>query len=218
MGQFRNKPLGVLDRIYGFLSGKTQVSNAQLETPLTLVHDVSREAELGGGIGQNGGFLMGQVYVAVPGLNVYRGTADPYGGLSNPTFLGPHNSADYDIWWMGHAGMWVPSAGSGDIVGAGLAFAFIVNSMPFIETNPTYVPIFRAATDQATVTDIAGTGSIYASMPDTDRRLPTVPLYLPPGTLVTYHLSTGAAIASPGSVFWWLLWAGKKGTTPPGMR
>jgi hypothetical protein len=46
--EFRKKPLGLLDTIYGFVGGLRGVSRLALAQPITVVHDVSREAELGG--------------------------------------------------------------------------------------------------------------------------------------------------------------------------
>lgn len=219
MGQFRNKPLAVLDYIYGFLSGKTQVSSAQLETPLTLVHDVSREAELGGGIGQFGGYLLYQYYQSIGGANVYQYTSsDVYDSLSNATFLGPHNPQNYSVWYAGYSGVWVPAAGTGDVTATSINFCVPVASrMPFTETNPIYIPIFGTGSSQLPLTDQAGTGFVYSSVRSTDYGLQGKPLFLPRGTLASYYVGTGAAIASPGAVIWWLAWAGKKGTTPPGM-
>ncbi len=113
-GVFRNAPLRLLDRIYGFVGGLRGVRSVDLSSPIVLVHDVSREAELGtySGIGIA---LPGSAYFAIVHDHVHAGAdtvADSSPVYENQSaaafFLAGFPPIDPDketVWIVGAGGM-----------------------------------------------------------------------------------------------------------------
>lgn len=58
MAKFNASPLGALDRIYKFVGGFRGLSEVDIETPITRVHDLSRLSDIGSGPTQENGFLF----------------------------------------------------------------------------------------------------------------------------------------------------------------
>lgn len=98
MALFRNRPLGVLSKIYSFAQGLTGMSDFSLEGSIQPVHNLSREAELGAkGDGHAGIWIMGS-RVTANGAVVYTNAIDPYALVGGQGY-DPDPSEDW-IWLL----------------------------------------------------------------------------------------------------------------------
>lgn len=220
MAQFKHRVLGVLDRIYGFVSDKTYTSTLNLDVPISLVHDVSRQAELGSGLGNEGGYFWMQYNQAVAGASSYRYRDDIYASVSSLPAWGYPVEEQYRIWYAGISLAETSSDGIGDVTSLGMGYELPINSMDFINTYRVFLPTLYTGNLQARLTDQTALSDRYISVPGAATgNIPwnNRPIQLPRGTLWGYSLLTGAAI-SGGVNFHVYYWIGKKGTTPPGLR
>lgn len=214
MGEFRNKPLGVLDRIYGFLSGKTQSSQVTLETPVTVVHDVSREAELGSAFGFFNGLQGVNAVNTHVGAGTIRSAWDPYYycllGL-DPTIQPTRDQVDI---WLLDVSLLVDTPAN--LTRASVGYGYPANTFP-PATGETLWPLLTGAGAGAIdFSNVAASGTSYLLSQQSHYFFEQHrPLFIAPGGVVTlYSLSTGA-LNVLGSL---LFWVGRKGTTPPGAR
>jgi hypothetical protein len=212
---FRNKCLEVLDRVYDFVGGLRTVSQADLNLPIQLVHDVSREAELGSPYGRNqgyGSYNWGNNHAGAGTLNsVY----EPYVSILNSLALDPvyvPPAGDVDLWLIGY-GAYITANTLGSLV-CNLMFSAFPPETGFVN-----IP-FLWAQDVVTTTDWPGTGTSLgiAELNDGSKNMVRnlrLPMLLPYGCRLGIRSNTtGAANVFLSTV----IWIGRKGTTPPGAR
>lgn len=219
MADFRARILGVLDGIYRFTAAKTYTDKLDLNAPIQLVHDVSREAELGSGKGLWGGYAT-LVYWGVnhPGAGQLRYVIDPYVTLlQSATPLDPVQTFLAD-----QLDMWLISfqVHTDTVNEPATRFTF---TYVFDDVNPTTgeaypVAFFEGSGGTTIVTDFPGTGSEYLLRPETNSdhlQCVKLPFLFPHTGRVAISSQAGAAC----NVFVHaLVWVGSRGTAPPGMR
>lgn len=214
MGDFRNRPLGVLDRIYGFLSGKTQASIVNLESPVTVVHDISRQAELGAAFGMNNGRGVQNLTQTHAGAGTMRQQQNAYawltGGL-DPT-IDPLVT-DTQVWILG-----VDVMVEDETKLSTLSVALGQNNILEPTILETYRPIFYGVGSQyfkisntSATSDVKMLAQAYNVMPPGWQRNPWP---VERGELLLVHSVATAAVTA---VIYVDFWVGRKGTNPPGM-
>jgi len=206
--QFRRRPLSLLDRIYGFISGKTATSGVTLEAPITLVHDVSRQAERSGP-GEYGGIVVVQ-------YNATFGGTDEDSASGN--IFDDFNIDNRDDWWA-----WF-LAGYGFIDEndvADVTQISLTHEVPAAGTNLWGItvaadwPVFRhiGGTDPIVISNYHGLGESDASLLNgVEQRFPV----LCPGGGYEWSWDIGGVINAPGLTVHALYWIGRKGCMPPG--
>ncbi len=104
MSLFTKKPLGVLDRIYGFVGGLSGVRGVDLSSDITLVHDLSRATEVNGYGGYSG-------YILWQGQTISGGGAFPtlLMRIADVQAAISRVDEDYELWVM-EASAWMTSA------------------------------------------------------------------------------------------------------------
>jgi len=208
MATFRNRPLPVLDRIYGFLSGRTSPPEIQTESPLTLVHDVSREAELGAAYGRNLGYGVQNMTQAYNSFAVEEQQQDAYSWLLSgfDPQLDPYEN-DVSIWIVDcHATSTVPA----DMDAAVLAIGNYGTLTP--STIETYRVLSVWDTDYATGSNYTATGNVYNHVPEWEAQWP---ILVHRGERLLLGVDGGG---SGSLVVYIYYWVGRKGTTPPKAR
>lgn len=213
MATFKNRCLAVLDRVYAFVSDRTYTTELNLDVPIALVHDTSREAELGSAWGRNTGYGKFSFAHSTAAANTTESQIDIYqyavGGL-DPTL--DYREDDTDVWILG---IDVISSNPGNVT----LFSVTVNA------DGQYLPIvvesaralFKTiATTYFGISNYSATGTMYyhvndpAEPPDIQ-----LPMHVVRGERLCSLLQSGGAVNMNGWVYYWV---GRKGTTPPGMR
>lgn len=202
MARFIKKPLGALERIYQFVGGLRSTSSVDLEAPVTLVHDVSRGAEIESGAGiQDGyfGMLESHAHVGAGNLHsvVTRGEA-----VALQTDFGDSDSA---VWLMAF------TATNNDSTDANWAQASVR------DTRPTPVVDWLLSYLSVTLQPVeaAGVMPMVTSYPERNNTI-QMPFELAPG----HQLMFSSNSDNTGTVtyqFSLLFWIGPKGTLPPGV-
>lgn len=201
MAKFRKKPLGVLDRIYGFLSGKTQLSDMALESPITPVHDLSRSAEFGSGYGKASGFTS----VSVSNSHVMGGSlytfVKPHAYLQS---LAPSNrDVDLEIWLLG-INVYLSTV---NFTSCKVAF----HHNEGVGGTDGYIQLLRSSGYGVYSSGAAG---VNLAVSQADDIVPPyqLPLYLPYNSdLTLVSVSVGALTATLQAY----VWAGPPGCRPP---
>lgn len=211
MGQFRRKPLGVLDRIYGFLSGKTTISQVSLEAPATLVHDLSRQAERGAGYGQHGGYVIFNGGNTHAGAGTLRSQYDPYYycllGI-DPVYAPVESEVDI---WLAHLSV---TFGDTDGNAVGIAMSVPVNGVLPCGAEST-LGLFYGTTPQIKFSNYSATGGVYG-MADTEFYSGLdLPIYLPHSCRITLQ---SVATNTWNVQMWVHCWVMPRGATPPGRQ
>lgn len=210
MSEFRNRVLTALDNVYGFLTEKRSVSSLQLEQPIQLVHDVSREAELGGGVGEQGGFFIIQENFAFAGAAVDRNAYDVHALIEAEFGVRDRSAYLLDF--------------SGEIGGNTAQFTFLsaahyppVASYPGNDYSSPQLVAYHESV--VLVCDTTGAGSDTVTFPDPANIVAgysRFPVYLAPGAILTVYVSAGGAGGATNVRTTFLLWVGPKGVYPPG--
>jgi len=219
VAEFRARVLGILDRIYRFTAAKTYTDQLDLSSPIQLVHDVHREAELGTGIGIYDGFVnLGSWGVNHPGGNTQRYVIDPYvsilAGASPVDPVKQYVADDIDAWLMSFQ---VISDTSNQPATA-FRFGWIVDDMSPYATESMPVYFFEGNGTTANATNYAGTGTIALLQKEPcDTAVPYItplPFLFPhTGRVSIASVSTAACNVFVHA----LLWVGARGTSPPGV-
>jgi len=213
MADFRARVLGVLDRIYKFTSSKTYTSKLDLNSPIQLVHDVSREAELGGDLGRFGGWvLMGSTYAHV-GASTENAVFEPYANMVIAGNLTPYpiTEDEIDIWLFDLAVRFDAE----NLTQCTAAIAY-----PAMEPRAVTAefPLFYTTQDNFFFTDYAGSADVRLGVDSNTQRVyaqTNYPRYIPHGARISLRsISTGAM----GIDWFFFGWVGKAGTQPPGRR
>lgn len=223
MADFRNRVLNVLDNVYGFLSEKRSISRVELEHSVQLVHDVSREAELGTGAGEDQGFGIIEINQSLIAGNLDY-ALNIYDLLDDCTsFRLCLDSSLYRIWYMGGAAAWATTDAAGKCTSVAAQWVLPALSQRFLSSAyPGQIPFLYTDAHKDTFLQ-ATTPTVRAQLyaPSTsfqpELRIRT-PLYLPRGTQLTYRMVGTGVSAAPGVTLNVPIWFGKVGVTPPGMR
>lgn len=223
MGKFKRRPLGVVDRIYGFTGASSQVAQVALEVPITMVHDVSREAEYGSGIGQNNGFFWWQNDLTHAGAGVLRTFQDPmnaaiYGGISSDV---AEDRRRLNVWFLRH---YIEATAVANLTTVSVALVFPAAAYPYSPNeaviplglyrggNVSYVQSIANSTatgDRTMMIRRTVTGEDWTS-----NDLERPPLFVPDGGVITMRSdATGVGVVRLFSLWW----VGAKGALPPGL-
>lgn len=100
MAEFSGKPLGILDRIYRFVGSLRGVNTMELGTPIQLVHDVSRQAELGVQVTPDDGYFALQWQAVHAAANTQTTNVDAYSSAAL-TVGGIQTNLDFIFWILG---------------------------------------------------------------------------------------------------------------------
>lgn len=215
MALIARKVLDALQGIYRTVDAPP--SRIDFGNPITPVHDVSRQAEIGAALGPDHGFFVyHHEFDMSAGTNQYL-QQDLYAFVNASSWSATFNTRDYWIWFMGGVGVYVPQAGLGDIDEATVGLQIPDGAADFLTgTLAGYFPIFQAAGDQALAR--IDNAIRYESVPLAGSKPLPVPFFCPQGTLISAAIDPNAGIANPGAILDIQFWAGRRGTTPPGAR
>jgi len=200
MAEFTRRPLGLLDGIYRFVGGLKGVNRLNLSEDITVVHDVSRQAEKSG-MGGYFGQAMWQDSGAINGLSYPQLTR--YGDFESA--LGIDNEA-YEVYVTGMSA-YVASADKANLTQIG--WVLFNNLVPL---NLLHMGTAQQIVDPlawfttAEIPTLCGYGTCSYHPPQ--------PIRLAPNSRLMMHIETGALI----TVHWtWTLWIGAAGSSPPGL-
>jgi len=218
MAEFRNRVLAILDRIYGFTAAKSYTDKLDLNSPIQLTHDTSREAEVGSAYGLHGGFSINTVCAANHvGASTIRNTIDAYTKILSPgsgggidPVLNPVGT-EVDAWIIAQQ-MYVSATNASKITAA-----INVNGDILPETTLTTWPLFYGTTSQFYASNWAGTGDVLEEVNligATYGKNYTFPFRVPHDSRFALRSESTGAMNTEWRL---LLWIGRKGTAPPGM-
>lgn len=208
MTEFLNRPLQVVSRLYQFLNADVPRSDFDLTTRIQPVHDYSREAELGGrGIDLQGYLELGQTLAnATAGATVIHITTDVYAAFDSITQFSDFRSVKDRLWLIAVFGS-VDAALAGNWTSA-------TTGINMQSVSPSRIRgLAHWNVDIDPLVAVSGRPMVL----DETQPFPliTEPIYLPLGTIwATAAASTDDCTARVHAIFW----AGRIGTTPPGMR
>jgi len=208
--------LGVIDRLFAVDDAVKAPGKIGLNAAITLVHDVSRQAERGAAFGLNGGFYT------VGGLNAHAAAntqANAYYPLNLFANLLRVQHTELSVWLLS-AGAQCAQADSGNITR--LACAVLLPERLSIgpgtggPTGYVYRPILYAVTGNFTVFgDKGGVSAIAAALSNSALDATAfAPIPLPYDSYITQRSVSSGAV---DITFSYLCWVGRAGTTPPGM-
>ncbi len=200
MSVFSARPLGILENIYRFVGGQRGPSDVSLEAAVQLVHDVSRQSEMGSAQSAALGFFwVGEEITHVGTGNIFS-TQDPYAG--------PFKDAapeDVDVWII-DALCTSDDSADFDFARMGLKYPVLPGAFP---TSQTHL-LFQWDTPVGNLEN-SGDGVVPAiPMPL------WLPKYIPHGSelLIRTNSDTSGTVAIE---VWALCWAGARGALPPGL-
>jgi len=203
MAEFTQRPFGVLDGIYRFQGGLRGVNRLDLRSDITMVHDVSRQAEKAG-IGGFYGNILYQNEVTINGQG-----ADLLDRVTEiQPFIGKDDE-DYELYALKFSCY----VGTGDLNDIAELTVGISNEGTLERAillgagQKFYIPLANwIKTDAATMYQSPGFASTFAWVPDQ-------PVRIPPASAAQFYYET---IASAVLHWSWELWAGAAGSSPPG--
>jgi len=215
MAEFRNRVLSILDRIYSFTAAKTYTDKLDLNSPMQLVHDVSREAELGSSWGRFGGYAIANGATTHAGAGTEYWVLDAYypfwnGGVLDPIVNPGEN--EMDVWVLG---IQLQTTAAPNEVTVG----WMTQSIPPAAAGGLNTFVwFRATSTTTYATNWGGTGNVLILCNEGTDQEPAhnpFPFRMPHGSRFWMRTNTGAAATITLSI---LAWVGRPGTAPPGMR
>lgn len=236
MAQFNRRVLSLLDTIYSFISEKVAVSDVELSHPIQLVHNVSREAELGEDPPQFGVWNLSME--VSPTSNDVSSDWNPYYGSGPGQYDGGVRANGFTVdpskqWlWILEASIW--AANSAGVSG-------VLSYMGMYVHSYLYAPAFGGRDQVASVSGnrswliepslwkmapmsgvgyseyVVGGYANYAAKANLQR-----PVLVPPSLLDSSYTSkvTLIAGATAGTVHvsgYLTVWVGPIGVFPPGM-
>lgn len=206
---FTGRVLGILDRIFHFGGGSSLPSKVELDLPIQVVHDVSRQSELGAGIGKDDGYFIHQSNVLHVGPTTERYQTDPWETVAAITTIHPMALSLWLIYPM-------IFTQTGVLTRADVAMRYPLNFTgmpPAINDHPFRV--IEATTTVVPVNNFNDTGdrNIYMSADGFSVRGLSQPVYFPRGAIVTVVETANNIIG----IVDLLMWLGPRGARPPGM-
>jgi len=212
MAEFRARVLGVLDRIYKFTAAKAYTNKMDLSSPIQLVHDVSREAEVSG-LGNEIGHVVIPVDITHAGSGSETGLIDLYGTLRGGWYE-DLNEEQIQIWLLR-----IGASLSGTAY-TELNIGFAPDNLPITTTSGhTLFPLWRAQAVEI-FTNYGGAAQRALVVDPTDTLIApdsgNLPLLIPHQECrLTYRGTSTGAI---NVYLRFYCWVGPRGTTPPGMQ
>lgn len=209
MAEFNSRALAVLDRIYRFVGAPRFSRALDVAIPIQVVHDVSREAEVGSGRGLYEGYMVLEAAHGIGGGGgIGRTSIDPY-ALVQP-IIG--EAVDSFRIWILHGFAEPETATAFTLWDAALE---LVDDFQGGATSelPVLVPLFVHVT-VANFPNNAGTGNRALSFADPSAASMTTPLpiMLPRNSLIRSQAqSTGDDVLGR-----FYVWVGPAGSLPPG--
>jgi len=212
MTQFQRKPLGVLDGIYGFQGGIKGVNRLDLSSDITIVHDVSRQAEKAGFGNQTFGYVRWRENITTAGA-ASSGARCTAAQIETALGLNPQT---YD-WWILNIGGYCSDGDISDIdtlVGAVEGPAAHLGDFQDVGSG-TSLPMFGVFYDSVVHRVLRpSSGSTYYGVLMFESLYNALPIRMPSGAAFSLTLKTSAA-----ATFYALahFWVGARGATPPGV-
>jgi hypothetical protein len=216
MADFRGRVLEILDRIYHFTGTVASTSRLDLNAPIQLVHDVSREAELGSAYGRHEGFAIVGAQVTHVGASTAYTAVDPYATVIAWGGFDPGAQPTRE-----DIGLWLMDVSVAVLNGA---LTSLATSLDYPEMLPqtgtdNVFPLNYETFDTIPFCNYAGVGDRIVMLPSlagtVGTNYPNFPRYLPYGTRIAFRtVTSGAEVIETRS----LVWMGQKGTSPPGAR
>ena len=216
MTRILNRALSALSRVYRLEGGDTVVSDFETQTPIIPVHDVSREAELGAGIGTQGGWLTHYEFVEELSAlgSTERRASDPWDAVDAETNIA---RTELSLWlydtFMNVNGNYA----NVDVMTVALAFP---TTFPGVGTVVPYRLLEYNTGTQVDASNTGASGDVYIMAPANEDHaannalvVPRMhPFPVPVGSTLTYRLDTSGICEV---YVWHLMWAGPRGVAPP---
>jgi len=206
MTEFKNRALGALQRIYGFLGGVVTTSRADLEGQIQLVHDVSREAEVAAGVGGRiitpGWWWLRDVHVHA-GADTVLSSLNPYNAINTEQA----NLPEFDL-WLYDVGVW--SVIDGRVSSAN---AVLWRLTPYPGGTVRVPQLLFVAAAAVSVANVTAAGTDSMGLP-TAGVAPAMPLLIPENSIIN-----SVSVSSGADDFYmcYLVYAAPRGVLPPGM-
>lgn len=200
MAKFTARPLGILENIYRFIGGQTGPNEVQLDGGIQMVHDVSREAEVGTAQTPALGYTLSGATVSHVGTGDLFSAIDIYDRAFET--LDP---IDVDVWAIDAL---CTVNDPGDFASASLGIRY-----------PLLSGAFESQQDHLLYSWTTPGGALRAGG---DTTVPGVaipvelPKYLPHGSSLLLQ-STADNVGTISINIWLLLWVGARSALPPGM-
>jgi len=216
MARFLYKPLGVLDRLYN-LVGKQAPNQVDVESPIALVHDVSRDAGLSSGFGNQGGYfwLQDNTHVHVGNDRLFS-VMTPWGYIA-AGFMTEGRKPNMEDVWMWHISSFISTTDPTKVTEASIAV--VLQAGQTGRTNDIYKPLQDVTTGWGDYGNEAHDDRVYLGLSEdqtASMRVDERPFYLPKDSTYTFHSKTSDGPCS--FQFDIQGWVGPKGVPPPGMR
>lgn len=222
MTEFNAKPLGILDRLYRFVGGLTGVNKVALRSPIQLVHDVSREAEIARGF-----YFMQSAEITVVSAPATIGRSslnldtEIFGNVGPETRLAELGIPKIEAaaWLLGISGE-VPSADIGAFVAC---TAGVQKGGPNHVRDESYIVFHANGALQTDPLESGGTiqlafvDAASVSHPTTHMNQLGFPIFMPqgePNTLIRF-LVEGDGVADTRVNWSTLWWIGPADSYPP---
>lgn len=209
MPAFKNRVLTVLDRIYSII-GDQAPNDIETKAPITLVHDVSRDAGLGAALGRFGGYFADQTFLVHAGADTQYAILDPYGSLQ-AGFIDVGAFPSRESIWVWHLDCFL-TLSAANLTSSTISL-FRPTTFPDV-TQDCYQILYSYAS-ATTVGNSAGVGSVPVGQGATAIATPQTPVLIPDGGLYTFRSTSSGAMTNYAT---YLAWVGPKGVPPPGMR
>lgn len=210
MAKFTRSILRILNRLYRFGSGGPQGTDTlDLTSPIQLVHDVSREAELGSGKDLEGGYFFIPYSVTHAGAGSVNEEITPATALGN---VAETAGEDLDVWILEvltHDNLNVISLLTVDLI--------FPSTFPGLTPGAGYTPVLPIYIQSGT-TEVCAPGAggyLYAGVGTAAVRSALPVRYPSVGATIGIRSTVTGATAFD---LFLLCWVAPKGTTPPGVR
>lgn len=217
MPLFKNRVLQSLDRIYKIV-GKQAPNSIETSPPITLVHDVSREAGLGAGLGNHYGYFWDDHEISAAMAGTEWDWETP-GSRIESGFIFEEAPPSLDSLWLWHIACGISS----DLaVGTQLTGVRVALTWPPGESGMDGRRLFPLlVAEGVTAFGDAGTLGGDANVAFNNGAAEDFFYYydrpVPMAIHSTYTIRTTWS-GSGSQYFWHLNWIGPRGVTPPGMR
>jgi len=217
MGRFLRKPLGALDRIYN-LVGKQAPGQLEVDSPITVVHDVSRSAGLSSGLGMKDGYFWfesNQINVSGPGD--YPFSINVWGAMEAGFVLEGNLPPQEELQFWHIATTFIGNYRVADITSLDV---YLKYSSGFSDlTNFAYLPALHTDANSILNIDPAGAGTYIPLAGDPAHFYERNAMGLPPIIMPKYTVYWGLISTTQDYdlSLQFLIWGGPKGVTPPGL-
>jgi len=211
MASFRKRVLQALNRIYSPDEGASP-RQIQTDTEIQIVHDVSRQSEIGASLGKWSGFFVNQLDLTHAAADTQRGFLDPYARVINGNIL-ESTPPPVEEWWIWHINTMAWTSAS-NLTSLSIAVVYD-NGLMAYSPNDVFFPVFYSSALYSFANYAASGGTTVITMvgANNDARLIREPLLMPYGARHTFQSVSSGAMTVHCQV---LCWVGMKGTLPPG--